>query len=208
LLLRISIPSSGFFDLLGYDNEEFLFFVTDLILQILGNLQLLADQLWKLQFGVQIVIMSVDAPDASPVTPLERNANETPFVIGRDVENETVNAVEIEDFDAFAFVEPNGGVVLRFQRRHDDVDVVVAQAQNGFVRIDQIVRGEASANLVELSPGKRLPVLEEVVERVEGAHLKRLALVINAADAATSVRIHRSWQLVTKSILKPAFGSL
>ena len=131
--------------------------------------------------------MSLNAPNASPVTPFQRNANEAPFVIGRDVEDEAVDSVEIQNVDAFALVEPDGRVVFRLQRRHDDVNVVVAQAQYGFVRIDQVVRREARANFVELSTRKSLSVLEEIVERVQGAELQRLPLVIDA----TPVVIHR-----------------
>ena len=130
--------------------------------------------------------MSVDFPDAGPMPSFERNAYEAPFVIGGDVEDEAVDAVEIEDVDAFAFVEPNGRVMLRLQRRHDHVDVVIAQTQHGFVRIDEIVRRETSADFVELRARERVPVLEEIVERVQGAHLQRLTLVIHAATYAAA----------------------
>ena len=130
--------------------------------------------------------MSVDFPDAGPMPSFERNAYEAPFVIGGDVEDEAVDAVEIEDVDAFAFVEPHGRVILRLQRRHDHVDVVIAQTQHGFVRIDEIVRRETSADFVELRARERVPVLEEIVERVQGAHLQRLTLVIHAATYAAA----------------------
>lgn len=130
--------------------------------------------------------MSVDFPDAGPMPSFEWNAYEAPFVIGGDVEDEAVDAVEIEDVDPFAFVEPHGRVILRLQRRHDHVDVVIAQTQHGFVRIDEIVRRKTSADFVELRARERVSVLEEIVERVQGAHLQRLTLVIHAATYAAA----------------------
>ncbi len=47
-------------------------------------------------------------------------------------------------------VEPLDLVSLGLKRRHDDVDVVVAQPEDGLVRVDPGVRGEPVADAVQL----------------------------------------------------------
>ena len=132
---------------------------------------------------VEVVELRVDLLERRPMLRIRHFEQSGQFVVAGQVEDESQDVVVVvaqqQRIDGLALVEPFGLVAFGVEGGHDHVDVVVAQPQDGLVRVYPLVRTQLAADLVQGGFGESVRVLEEVVEHVQGAHLSRLLLVVN-----------------------------
>ena len=62
--------------------------------------------------------------------------------VAGDVQHKAKNVVQVEDRERLALVEPLGLVAAGLEGAHEDIDIIIAQAQQGLVRVDPRARGE------------------------------------------------------------------
>ena len=162
-----------------------------------------------LQVGVEVVEGRADAPECDPVLLLEERQRHDAHdaKVAGDVQHKAENVVQVEDRERLALVEPLGFVAAGLEGAHEDIDVIVAQAQQGLVRIYPRARCELQSRkflnrlkmsriselaglalgrnsylvtyLVQIRLHERIRLLQQVVEYVEGAELPGLPLVVD-----------------------------
>jgi len=113
------------------------------------------------QFGVQVVVAAIDAPQCQPVAHLEGQWDVVAEAhLCRHIQDETKDGAEIEAVWIPPAVKPHRLAIPLLQGVHDDVHIVIAPTDPGAMGIQPVARGQCGAVVIQFRLGEHVGGLE------------------------------------------------